>query len=81
MGQPLVHSQRLGSLVEAFSWTLVKDEQEGGWLSTSILRLCSSSLDRARSCGLEPLGWAVFISFFTWACSPYIANLDLQYGH
>ena len=27
MGQPLVHPQRLGSLVEASSCTLVKDEQ------------------------------------------------------
>ena len=78
MGQPLVHSQRLDSLVEASSWTLVKDEQEGGWLSTSVLHLCSSSLDRACLCGLDPLGWAVFIPFFTWACPAFIAYLDLQ---
>ena len=31
MGQPLVHSQRLGSLVGASSWTLVKDEQDGAF--------------------------------------------------
>ena len=31
MGQPLVHLQRLGSLAEASSWTLVKDEPS--WLS------------------------------------------------
>ena len=28
MGQPLVHPQRLGSLVEASNFTLVNDEQE-----------------------------------------------------
>ena len=27
MGQPLVHPQRLGSLVEVFSYFLVRDEQ------------------------------------------------------
>ena len=31
MKQPLVHPQRLSSLIESSSWTLVKDEQN--WLS------------------------------------------------
>ena len=46
MGQPLVHSQRLGSLVEAFSWTLVRDEQDGDCLSSPLplLEFFGSSL-------------------------------------
>ena len=80
-GQPLIHSQRLGSLVEASNWTLVKDEQDGGWLSISVFCLCWSSLGRAYSHRLDPSGWAVFIPFSTCACSPFIAYLDLQNGH
>ena len=39
------------SLVEISSWTLVKDEQEGSWLSSSVL--C--------------LGWNFGLGLFTWA--------------
>ena len=76
MGQHLVHSQRLGSLVEAFSWTLVRDEQDGDCLSSPLplLEFFGSGL----LMWAGTFGWAMFIPFFTWACPPFIAYLDLQ---
>ena len=61
MGQPLVHFQGLGSLVEALA---------GPWSGMNKMEaicqvhcLCWSSLDWAYSRGLDPLGWAVFTPF------------------
>jgi len=62
------------SLVEISSWTLVKDEQEGSQLSSSVLCLCWNF-------GLGLYTWAMLIPLFTWACSPSIICLDLQNGH
>ena len=60
MGQPLVHPQRLDSLVKASSCTLVKDEQ-GLVVYLQSSTSCWSPLDWAYLCGLVPLGWAMFI--------------------
>jgi len=58
MEQPLVHPQRLGSLVGAFSCTLVRDEQG---LVAHFQASCWGFLDWAYSHGLVPLGWVVCI--------------------
>ena len=65
MGQPLVHPQRLGSLVGASSCTLVRDEQglvahfQASFWDLFGLELCSIL---ALLVGLHG-------PFFAWACS------------
>ena len=60
MGHPLVHPQRLGSLVGASNCTLVRDEQ-GLVFHFQSSASCWGLLDWACSHRLVPLGWVVCI--------------------
>ena len=66
MGHLLVHSQRFGSLVEISNWTLVKDEQEGSQLSSSILCLCQNFWIGLVHVGYTLwLGWVMLMPLFS----------------
>ena len=60
IGQPLVHSQRLGSLVRVSSCFLVRDEQ-GLVVHSQSFASCWCLLDLACLHGLIPLGQVVCI--------------------
>ena len=65
MGQPLVHHQRLGSLVGASSYTLVKNEQG---LVAHFQALCWDLFGLELYSILAPLV-GPHDPFFAWACS------------
>ena len=56
------------SFVEIASWTLVKDEQEGSWLSSSFLCLCQNFWN-----GFVHVGWTLWLGC---AYTPFSFGLE-----